>query len=337
MCWRLRPAERDPWLTALAQREPSIAADLRILLAEHQDLDRAGFLAGTVAQTRTHLVARRSSRRRVHARLEYRRGRHGERVACPPQRRAIRGLCGGQAPRRLADWARRRRTVHSRRHDPRAADASADRPPDRRRRHANRPALYRPRVRRRRAHRRLLRQSSARRPRARPSVSERPDRRCPRARAPRGAPRHQTLERADPHSRCRAVGRLARRQAAGLRDREAGGARVGKRSRRGDPDDQGQWVGVDAPVCGARTAHRRRGDDCHRRLLSRGPVVRPAQRAASGCQRPRVTGVADRGDCREGSTAPLRLHRARRDRRHRGDAGEGLQTPHDPRTACAMR
>ena len=43
--------QRDPWLTALAQREPSIAADLRILLAEHQDLDRAGFLAGTVAQT----------------------------------------------------------------------------------------------------------------------------------------------------------------------------------------------------------------------------------------------------------------------------------------------
>ena len=43
--------QRDPWLTALAQREPAIAADLRILLAEYQDLDRAGFLAGTAAQT----------------------------------------------------------------------------------------------------------------------------------------------------------------------------------------------------------------------------------------------------------------------------------------------
>ena len=43
--------QRDPWLTALAQREPSIAADLRILIAEYLDLDRAGFLAGTVAQT----------------------------------------------------------------------------------------------------------------------------------------------------------------------------------------------------------------------------------------------------------------------------------------------
>jgi serine/threonine-protein kinase len=42
--------QRDPWLTALAQREPSIAADLRILLAEYQDLDRAGFLAGTASQ-----------------------------------------------------------------------------------------------------------------------------------------------------------------------------------------------------------------------------------------------------------------------------------------------
>ena len=42
--------QRDPWLTVLAQREPAIAADLRILLAEYQDLDRAGFLAGTAAQ-----------------------------------------------------------------------------------------------------------------------------------------------------------------------------------------------------------------------------------------------------------------------------------------------
>jgi serine/threonine protein kinase len=42
--------QREIWLRDLASRHPAIAADLRILLAEYQDLDRAGFLDGTASR-----------------------------------------------------------------------------------------------------------------------------------------------------------------------------------------------------------------------------------------------------------------------------------------------
>jgi serine/threonine-protein kinase len=42
--------QRELWLAGLSMREPAIAADLRMLLAEHQDLNRAGFLDGTASR-----------------------------------------------------------------------------------------------------------------------------------------------------------------------------------------------------------------------------------------------------------------------------------------------
>ena len=137
--------ERESWLVALEARDPRLAADLRQLLAEHEALNKEGFLSAppphptdpglsrpVVAVTesgefdsdrrqrdrrgsriersspaRKHFLEGhcrrqpdRSEDRRLHDRLADRPRRHGQRVARQAQRRALRGLRGGEVPER---------------------------------------------------------------------------------------------------------------------------------------------------------------------------------------------------------------------------------------------
>ena len=77
--------DRDAWLAALCERDAALGADLKRLLAEHEDLQNARFLERsppTVRQCRRDAVAEGPNPTRLSPGLADRRGRDGQRMAC---------------------------------------------------------------------------------------------------------------------------------------------------------------------------------------------------------------------------------------------------------------
>ncbi len=109
-------------------------------LAECDAVEEHDYLGGAAAIEPTRSALDRAATGRVSAGRADRSWRDGQRVAGRTHRRPVRGPGGGEAAERRAGRPRRRGAL-AREGDPRPPDASADRPPRRRRRVADRPAL----------------------------------------------------------------------------------------------------------------------------------------------------------------------------------------------------